>query len=154
MDLLNVTVYGDPVPKGRPRAGPRGVYTPQRTILAEDALRAAAQRAYGTGPPTAGPVGIEVRFYLPTRRPIDGDNLLKLVADALQRGRRPAGGVILDDAQIEEWHCRLFRRIPAERPRTEIRVYALTDVVAPCPAGGEGRAPRVRARPSQWRRSG
>jgi hypothetical protein len=56
---------------------------------------------------------------------------LKLVTDALQRGRRPVGGVIVDDAQIEEWRCRLFRGVGPVQARTVIRLYLL-DVV---PAG-------------------
>lgn len=129
MDLLTVTVYGEPVAKGRPRAGPHSVYTPQRTAVAEETVRAVVQRAYGSRTPVAGPVGVEVAFFLPTRRRVDGDNLLKLVTDALQRGRRPVGGVILDDAQIEEWRCRLYRRAAGEAARTEIRVYELDPAV-------------------------
>lgn len=132
MDVLTLTVFGDPVPKGRPRASGQHIYTPRSTVEAEERIRALVRAAYGPAAPVAGPVGVDVTFYLATRRKIDGDNLLKLVTDALQRGRRPAGGVILDDAQIEEWRCRLFRRAAGQEPRTEIRVYELE------PSAGEG----------------
>lgn len=123
MDLLTITIPGDPIPKGRPRAGRGHHYTPARTRTAEDALRSAC--GIFTEEPYAGDVGIDLVFYCATRRRTDGDNLTKLVTDALQRGKREDGGVILDDAQILEWHIRVHRRVEGEEPRTEIRVYTL-----------------------------
>lgn len=124
VDLLNVTVMGDPIPKGRPRGGRGHHYTPKRTRDAEEALRELA----GVDDLQAweGPVGIDVTFFCATRRRTDGDNLTKLVTDALQRRRgESTGGVFLDDAQIEDWRIRVRRRVEGEEPRTEIRVYTL-----------------------------
>ncbi len=124
MDLLTVTIPGDPIAKGRPRASSGVVYTPARTRDAEERVRQLAQIAYRRQP-YPDPVGIELVFYCATRRRMDGDNAMKLVTDAIQRGRRGFGGVILDDAQIEEWYCRIHRAAPGEAPRTELRVYEL-----------------------------
>ena len=125
MDLLHLTILGDPIPKGRPRTGQGRTYTPARTVKAEGVIRAAAAKVWGPWAPYDGPVGIEVTFYFATRRRTDFDNCLKLITDALQRGRQPTGGVILDDAQIEQWAGRLYRRVDGQEPRTEIRLYAL-----------------------------
>jgi Holliday junction resolvase RusA-like endonuclease len=126
VDLLNITVPGDPVPKGRPRAGGGRIYTPARTVAAEANVRAIALHAY-RGEPWTGPVGIDVTFYFATRRRTDGDNTLKLITDALQCRRDGTRGVIADDSQIEDWHCRIHRRAPGEEPRSQIRLYTLDD---------------------------
>jgi Holliday junction resolvase RusA-like endonuclease len=126
MCLLTLTILGDPVPKGRPKKTSTHVYTPQRTRDAEEKVRQLAQINYRKAP-YAGPVGIDVVFYCATRRRCDGDNLVKLITDAIQRGRRENGGVILDDSQIEDWHCRIYRAKPGEAPRTELRLYPLAE---------------------------
>ncbi len=127
MILLDLVVPGDPVAKGRPRVGRGRAYTPARTAEAEERLRGLVDVAMLGQEPYTGPVGLAARFYLATARKADGDNLLKLVADCVQRGRRTHGGVIVDDGQIEEWWCRVHRRAPNERPRTEVVLYALDD---------------------------
>lgn len=50
-----------------------------------------------------------------------------LTLGALQRGKLETGGAILDDAQIEEWWFRVYRKVPGEEPRTEILLYSLED---------------------------
>jgi len=125
MDLLDIVVLGDPIPKGRARSGRGNHYTPARTVAAENVIRGVMNRDLRGRRPYDGAVGIDVVFYCATRRPCDGDNLLKLVTDSLQRGAELVGGVILNDAQIEDWHCRLYRRAPDQLPRTEIRVFTL-----------------------------
>lgn len=125
MDLLNVTVLGDPVVKSRPRVGKGRGYTPKRTVAAEAVIRTAALEAYGFPTAWPDPVGIDVTFYCATRRRTDGDNLLKLVTDALQQNKKAERAVIVDDSQILDWHCRLHRRVEGQEPRTEIRLYCL-----------------------------
>jgi len=85
-------------------------------------LRAAVD-AVAPPDPYAGPVGLWVAFYCLTRRRTDGDNLVKLVTDCAQRGRRDVGGVILDDAQIVRWELDIYRG--CDEPRTEIVLWAL-----------------------------
>lgn len=129
MLLLDITIPGDPISKGRPRSGKGRTYTPKRTRVAEEAIREAVQAsAWAVTDPYEGPVTLAVRFFCASRRRTDGDNLMKLVTDAIQRGRADAGGIIRDDAQIEEWYCRLYRRAAGEEPRTEITLRALDDV--------------------------
>ncbi len=125
MELLNVTILGDPIPKSRPKVGRGHGYTPRRTMDAEERVRQAALDAYAAADACSQPVGIAVNFYCATRRRSDGDNLLKLVTDAIQQTRRYERGVIRDDAQIEEWYCRVHRRVDGQEPRTEIRLYTL-----------------------------
>lgn len=124
MDLFTAVVAGDPIPKGRPRSGRGGHhYTPKRTRDAEAALRELMTQVHD-GAPYEGDVGIELAFYCATKRRTDGDNLTKLVTDALQAGA-DGRGVFADDSQILDWRIRVHRRIEGEQPRTEIRVYAL-----------------------------
>lgn len=126
MILLDITIPGDPIAKGRPRSGKGRTYTPKRTKEAEANIGEIVEAStWATVEPYAGPVSLRVQFYCATRRRTDGDNLLKLVTDAIQRGRREAGGIILDDAQIEEWYCRVRRRQDGEAPRTEILLATL-----------------------------
>lgn len=126
MLLLHITIPGDPISKGRPRSGRGRTYTPKRTREAETVIRQLVDESpWALTEPYAGPVTLHVRFYCATRRRTDGDNLLKLVTDAIQRGRRDSGGIIQDDAQIEEWYCRVYRKAKGEEPRTEIRVAPL-----------------------------
>lgn len=125
MILLELEVPGEPVPKGRPRAGRGRIYTPKTTADAEDRLRTLVDVTCRGRQPHEGPVGLAARFYLGHARRADGDNLMKLLADCLQRGRRDYGGVIKDDHQIEEWWCRVHRKARGEKPRTEIMLYTL-----------------------------
>lgn len=126
MELLNVTILGDPIPKARPKVGHGRGYTPKRTMDAEDVVRAAALQAYALPTACAEPVGISVTFYCATRRRTDGDNLTKLVTDAIQCSKRNPTGVIVDDSQIEDWQIRVHRRVAGEEPRTVIRLYTLS----------------------------
>lgn len=128
MLILDITIPGDPVAKGRPRSGKGRTYTPKRTKDAEASIIELVDASeWATETPYEGPVSLSVTFWCATRRRTDGDNLLKLVTDAIQRGRREAGGVIMDDSQIEEWYCRVHRRVDGEEPRTEIRLSVLEE---------------------------
>lgn len=119
--MLNV--LGDPIAKGRPRAGKKGVfYTPPRTKAAEKVIKDMAVIGMDTDAPLVGPVGIEVDFYCATKRRTDGDNLLKLVTDALNKV------VYEDDSQIVEYYARVQRGVGAERARTVIRVYVMDEL--------------------------
>lgn len=126
MALLEMIIPGEPVPKGRPRTGRNGaIYTPGPTKAAEDAIRVLVEAELAGREPHEGPVGIAARFYCKGKSRKDGDNLIKLVVDAIQRGKRGTGGVIYDDVQVEEWWFRVYRGAPGEEPRTELLVYPL-----------------------------
>lgn len=126
MLLLDITIPGDPIPKGRPRSGKGRTYTPKRTRDAEASIIELVDASgFATAMPYDGPVSLSVTFWCATRRRTDGDNLMKLVTDAIQRGRREVGGVIMDDSQIEEWYCRVHRGVKGEEPRTYVTVSTL-----------------------------
>ena len=111
--IVFVTIPGRPVPKGRPRLGKHGVYTPETTAEAEKVLQVCFKQACPV--PLEGSLELGVSFYF--RRPDswrkeqrtatdedgaepwrlgrpDLDNLLKLLKDA-------GNGILWkDDAQV------------------------------------------------------
>lgn len=116
--ILDMTVYGDPVAKGRPRMGPSGhAFTPERTRSAERALVAQLQTAMAGKLPSSGSIGMAVEFYCATKRKTDGDNLLKLVTDAMNEV------VFVDDSQVLEWFVRVKRGVGKKDARTELFVW-------------------------------
>lgn len=114
---IELIVEGEPVGKARPRVTNKGhAYTPQKTRDAEKAIADAYRRKYGTYQQAVGaPLLLNVKAYMkipksdsqqmkhkklfgeirPTKKP-DGDNILKLVADALNGVAYP------DDRQLVE----------------------------------------------------
>lgn len=118
MKLLHIDIPGDPVAKARARTTKTGhTYTPKKTQDAEEVIRKLAREQISE--PYDGPVGIAMTFFCATRRRTDGDNLQKLVMDALNKI------AFLDDSQVEEWQGRLFRRLEGIEPHTEVLVYSL-----------------------------
>jgi len=124
--VITFTVPGDPVAKGRARGGPHGHYTPKKTVSAEGVVKVFAQQAMGDLPPMDGPLSLEFEaVYLAPKswsnrkrettlwketKP-DGDNLHKLLADAMNQI------VYLDDCQIVRWSgCKRYGT------RAELRV--------------------------------
>lgn len=103
--ILRVTVPGEPVPKARPRVVDGHTYTPSRTKQAEERLQWAFRQALPPGfVPTTEPVVLVVEFYRESKRRVDGDNLQKLVQDAMN------GIVVADDSQIKMWGGKVFDR--------------------------------------------
>ncbi len=122
MAILDLILYGDPIPKGRPRMGKNGhAFTPERTRNAERAVITSLMQAMQDQEVVDVPVGIAVEFYCATKRKTDGDNLMKLITDAMN------GIVVVDDSLIEEWFCRLHRGVGKANARTRILVWALLD---------------------------
>ena len=114
--LLDLTIEGDPVPKARPRSTRSGhTYTPKRTVDAETVIRNLA--AEQVTEPYDGPVGVSLAFSCATARRTDGDNLQKLVLDALNKV------VYTDDHLVHEWSGALVRK--SATPQTRIVVYTL-----------------------------
>jgi Holliday junction resolvase RusA-like endonuclease len=118
---LSFTVHGPPVPKARPRVvrtkyGEMRTFTPERTKLYELAVRTVAWLKYRGEKPTAKQLRCTLRFYMPSRRACDCDNLAKGVLDGMN------GVVYLDDRQISELH--IFRTIDKENPRAEVEIEA------------------------------
>lgn len=106
---IRIIITTEPVAKGRPRTtyqnGRVRTYTPQKTIAAQDFMRAKLQRHIKTAFPPHTPVKLTATFYrtkskwlpkretMPFRKP-DLDNLLKTLLDSLNNILVP------DDAQV------------------------------------------------------
>lgn len=116
--LAEFTVWGDPLPKGRPRFGKGRAYTPQKTRDAETAVVNAFELACPLWSPTTERLQIEVDFYRRTMRKVDADNCLKLVQDALNHV------LYIDDEQLDDIHARRFYG-HKDKARTEVKVYIL-----------------------------
>lgn len=113
-NVIEITIPGPPVPKGRPRAGRTGFYTPTRTAQFEEtvAWAARAQRVrLGQGP-----VEVQADFYTRAGGG-DLDNLLKSCLDGLVKG-----GAIDDDNPmvVRAVSARWFH--DPHQERTELRL--------------------------------
>lgn len=118
--MIEITIPGKPVPKGRPRIsvirGKPHAFTPEATRAAEEAMRWHLKSAWSGGVDDESWFAVECWFYVPkltrsTRRG-DGDNLMKLVCDAA------TGIVWKDDAQVLDW----IARVREGEPCTHIRI--------------------------------
>lgn len=131
--VLDVTVLGIPVAKGRPRFSGNGhAFTPDATRRAESRFaNAVATHCLDSGLsviggrggmlPLKGALAAEVVFVTKakaTARP-DLDNLLKLVLDALN------GIVWNDDSQVISIKTKKIQN--AENPSTRLRVWKLEE---------------------------
>lgn len=115
---LTFTVPGDPVVKGRPRFTRYGkAYTPKKTADAELAIKMLLNGLVSE--PFDRPVGVDAVFFCATKRRTDGDNLMKMLLDAMNEV------VVTDDYLVEDVHYRLYRKAEGEEPRTEVYVYEL-----------------------------
>ena len=124
---MKITVYGVPVPKGRPKVAMRGkfpiVYTPKETREAEDDFLAQVIKLK-PDTPLEGPLKACIKFYkikpksYPknviywTKKP-DLDNLIKLVLDAMNNV------FFKDDSQIIELTS---SKEYSDVPRTEVTI--------------------------------
>jgi Holliday junction resolvase RusA-like endonuclease len=124
------TVYGNAVPKARPRVAMRGqhptIYTPMKTREWESLIKLVAQGKVEKL--IEGPIALTLEFYLPrpkslpkkiqhhTKRP-DLTNLEKAIEDGLN------GVVYKDDSQIVSKHS--VKYYDAGQPRVEVKVKEL-----------------------------
>jgi crossover junction endodeoxyribonuclease RusA len=113
--LVEFTVEGDPIPKGRPRAGSGRVYTPARTRDAEATVGLYARQAMQGRDPVTCDVILEAHFYTKTKRRVDIDNLLKTAMDAI------GGIVFVNDDQVVQVTARKHHFPMA--PGTVVRVF-------------------------------
>lgn len=136
--MINFTVIGEPVAKGRPKFSTHGgfarAYTPAATVEAERSFQYQALQHRPTEP-LQGPLSISIAVYrskgMPTSkkgrleaesgliRPIkkpDTDNYVKLVLDSMN------GLFWQDDAQVVEIHA---SKHYSERPRIEVKLVAI-----------------------------
>ena len=114
--IFELTVEGNPIPKGRPRVMDGHTYTPQATRDYEALVREAAALEWKQKP-MRGPLSLKLTFYRANRRRADLDNLMKAVVDALQ------GIVLFDDNQIAT--ALIHKHVDCERPRVEIMIIPI-----------------------------
>jgi len=131
--ILEFTIPGEPVAKGRPRMTRQGrAYTPKKTVNYETLIQECFAIAYPGHQPITGPLGLKIDAHftipaswsqkkqkaaqnyqiMPTKRP-DVDNVIKCVADGLN------GIAWRDDSQIVSV---LANKFYSTRPRVEIEI--------------------------------
>jgi crossover junction endodeoxyribonuclease RusA len=114
--LAKFTVIGEPIAKARPRWTGRGqTYTPRPTRDGEAHIQDCCFVADPTLRPKLGLIFLRVEFHMAGLGRADLDNMLKLVADALN------GIAWHDDRQITRTHAEIF--MFSDRPRTEVEVW-------------------------------
>ena len=132
--IIEFSIPGTPVPKGRPRHTMRGItYTPSKTRESEEDFISLAKDHAPPGIPPDHPVRLRVEFYFPipkskpkwkkhimegdvwqhTSRP-DIDNLLKMVMDAMTKL-----GFWKDDSFV---YSITTEKYYSSRPRTDVEV--------------------------------
>lgn len=135
-DAIEFSVPGKPDFKRRPRAVRQGphvrVHNPPENATAEAKIALFARQVGAQ--PMAGPVSLRVVAWWPSRKPDrkknprpaepytskpDADNVLKLVADALN------GVAYLDDAQVARVEVEKWRAAQGDPPRVEVEVRAI-----------------------------
>jgi len=121
--LASFTVWGEPLPKQRPRFGKGHAYTPKKTRDAETAVLDAFHLALPLWDATTDNVRLEADFYRKNRRAVDLDNMFKLLTDALNKV------LYRDDSQICEQETRRFYGA-GDKARTEVRVYLVSGDIA------------------------
>lgn len=116
-----MTHPGPPVPKARARTANGHTFTPKRTRDAEEALRAQFHEELADGyvPDPTAFYSVEIRFFMPTFRRSDVDNLCKLPLDAANKIVWP------DDMQVVELHAYVTRG--CAEPRTEIVIATVAN---------------------------
>jgi Holliday junction resolvase RusA-like endonuclease len=113
---LLFVVFGKPQPKQRARKSKSGhFYTPEETRRYEAAVKGAARlavRELGEAWPLDRQYKLTMRCYFPDNRPRDLDNVIKSVADGMNKV------AYQDDRRIRE--CSAVREIDRSHPRTEV----------------------------------
>lgn len=140
IQVINFTVPGDPVAKGRARAtmiqGRARLYTPDKTASYEGKAAYLAKMAMAGMPPLMGPVALSIRavFAIPAswtkkrlaahaenpewvvKKP-DADNIVKIISDAMN------GVCWVDDSQVAV--LREVVKVYGEVPGVEVKVESL-----------------------------
>lgn len=105
--VIDMVIYGKPMPKGRPRFSRRGgkvvTYTPRDTEIYEMNVKALAQLAMMNKDMFEGPVKVTITAYFAHKKKTgwhisrpDLDNIVKAIMDGLN------GVVFSDDAAVAQ----------------------------------------------------
>lgn len=134
-NLVHFEVLGRPVGKGRPRFGNGRTYTPKTTADAENLVASRARQIFAE--PYSSPVGVTIiaifeppkswskkkraeHLWRPHEQKPDGDNIAKLVLDAMS-------GIAYDDDKRAT--TIKIEKIWGEPARTVIRVQPLPNAL-------------------------
>ena len=119
--MIEFTLQGEPKSKGRPRMTKTGhTYTPKETRQAEVAVQLAWELSGRQR--LNGPLVLECKFYVGTKRKKDLDNMTKLVQDALNKRAYE------DDDQIVQLVAWKIYTTP-EMARTVVRIRQIMETV-------------------------
>lgn len=113
-ETLAFTVYGQPLPKARPRIVGKRAYTPEKTKAWESQVAWVVRAAMGDIQPLTGDIGVSLVFHRVGKRRADLDNLTKAVLDALN------GILYEDDKQVNKIEAAV--QYKSNKPRVEIRL--------------------------------
>lgn len=115
-DVTRLTIYGQPIPKERPRTGRGKTYTPPKTEAYKELVQLSIAHCqnYYSGEMA---IGVILLFYRKDKRRADVDNLQKAVLDACN------GILWRDDTQIEAATQRVF--YSSKEPRVEMVIVPL-----------------------------
>lgn len=114
LGVYRFCIKGPPVPKARPRVTERRTYTPKGTIAYERSVHVMA-RVHKI--PRLRACHVAMTFFLPTKRRVDIDNLIKAVLDGLN------GAAYEDDSAV--FSVAAAKKLDREQPRTMIEIYPL-----------------------------
>ncbi len=115
--IIQFTIPGNPIPKGRHRSGQGRHYTPQATREWEHLCQQAAMITMVGRGPMEGDVAFSMVFYRGNRRRVDVDNLIKAASDGFN------GVLWHDDSQVVA--ALPIKGYDKENPRVEVRVMEL-----------------------------
>lgn len=119
--VVQLVIPGDPVPKARPRLGvQKRVYTPRRTVEAQERLLSHLKANYPALRPVEGHFSVSVDCFFKSAPKVDLDNVVKLVLDALNTR------VWHDDVAVMQIWAR--KHLHNAFPRTEITVHQMHQV--------------------------
>lgn len=111
-DQYELTLPGDPTPKGRPRVYHGHAITPKRTSDAETRIFNQFRITYPNAYPLNGPVRVDAEFWMSHHGTPDLDNLLKLALDALNNVAYKDDSLITEINTVKRMPDRI---VPAKR---------------------------------------
>lgn len=135
--MINLTIPGEPMGKGRPRWAKWGIYTPEKTVNYEMQIRERFAAEYPGFQPLSCALRLEFTAFLgipcseskrkkalmeageirPKKRP-DLDNIEKIVLDALQ------SVAFRNDSQVVEV---MKNKVYSHAPRLEVRLLEIKE---------------------------
>ena len=137
--MIEITIEGKPIPKGRPRFKRIGnfisTYTPSETVKKEQEIKDIFLIKYPKHIPLEGAVAFEAIVYMPIPKSTSKKKTQKMINDEIKPIKRPdldnIGKLVLDalnglafkdDSQVILFHT---EKKYSNRPRIKIKVYEI-----------------------------